>query len=39
MGIYHVNATMTRAISGTEMAGSEKCDGFYQIISELMSND
>ena len=27
--IYHVNATKTRATSGTEMAGCEKCDGFY----------
>ena len=30
-GIYHVNATKTQAPSGTEMAGCEKCEGFYQI--------
>ena len=30
-GIYHVNASKTRATSGTEMAGCEKCEGFYQI--------
>ena len=30
-GIYHGNATKTRATSGTEIAGSKKCEGFNQI--------
>ena len=30
-GIYYVNATTTRATSGTEIAGSKKCERFYQI--------
>ena len=29
--IYYGNATARRATSGTEIAGSKKCEGFYQI--------
>ena len=28
--IYHVNATTMQATSETQMAGVEKCEGFYQ---------
>ena len=30
-GIYYGNATRTGATSGTDIAGSKKCEGFYQI--------
>ena len=30
-GIYYGNATKTRATSGTEIAESKTCEGFYQI--------
>ena len=30
-GIYYGNATATGVTSGTEIAGSEKCEGFCQI--------
>ena len=30
-GIYYGNAPTTGATSGTEIAGSKNCEGFYQI--------